>query len=120
MVKKTWLFCLALILLFTVLSRWAVAQSSFGLESRLSRLEGDNLLLRSQLSRLESQVYQFSNRPDSSQRNQANTPPPPLVPPRLDRRASTRDPIVDRLATLLVELRQRINKLEARIAAVEK
>jgi len=91
------------------------AQSTAQLESRLSRLESDNYQLRTELSRLESQIYNLS-------RSGARLPEPsrsvaPTVPPP---RPAATTPIVDRLATLLIELKERVTNVEARMTRLEK
>jgi chaperonin cofactor prefoldin len=93
----------------------AQAEAS-ALESRLSRLENTVFSLRSQISSLEREVR-------SLQRQQHNNQPPPATPqPSPNQRPSadiSDDPMFDRLATLAIELKQRLNKLESRVERVE-
>jgi outer membrane murein-binding lipoprotein Lpp len=118
MLKKIAVVGLALVLLVTVLNRWTLAQSTAFLESRLSRLESDSFQIRSELARLESQVYQIAgNRNTLAPR--AISPPSPTNP-GVTRPAIRSTASYDRLATLVVELRERINKLEARVNQLQR
>ncbi len=93
----------------------AKAEAS-ALESRLSRLENTVFSLRSQISSLEREVR-------SLQRQQRNNQPPPATPQASpNQRPSANisdDPMFDRLATLAIELKQRLNKLENRVETLE-
>lgn len=106
---------LTIVLLLGGLRLTASAQSSINLESRLSRLESESFQIRSQLSRLESLIA------NTSRSNSPATPriaaPPTETPPY--RSVSPRDPMFDRLATLVVELKQQVNQLEARVLKLE-
>lgn len=117
MFKKIGVLGIAFVLLLTLLSRLTLAQSSAYLESRISRLESDSFQIRSELSRLESQVYQFANRSNYPPASRNVSPPPP-VSPRATRLRP--EPTYDRLATLFIELRERVNKLEARLKRLER
>jgi uncharacterized protein YceH (UPF0502 family) len=118
MVKRIGVLCLALILGFAILPRLTLAQSSAGLESRISRLEADNFQMRSQIGRLESLLTAQSGRAVV----QSPTPnrPAPQLPPRQNRQVSSSDPMFDRLATLVIELKERIQALEAQVAELKK
>lgn len=119
MVKKIAVVGLALVLLLTVLSRWTLAQSSGFLESRISRLESDSFQIRSELARLESQVYQLAGNRSNGVAPGAITPPPATSPGVL--RPGVRPAAsYDRLATLVIELRERINKLEAQVNKLQR
>lgn len=118
MVKKIGITCIALIFALVILSGRTLAQSSSALESRISRLEVDNYQLRSQISRLESQLSELSGR-SASQTPSPNKPPPP-VPPRSNRQVLSSDPMFNRLATLVVELKERVQSLEAQVAELKK
>jgi hypothetical protein len=95
------------------------AQVSVGLESRLARLEAENLQLRSQLSRIESQLNQSQGRTLS--RPNLSTPVRPPTSATVPYRGSTStlssDPLFQRLSTLVIELKERIQVLEAKVAA---
>lgn len=90
-------------------------QASSHLESRLTTLEFDNRQLRSRVDRLESQISPV-NRPEprSGRGNE------PIYPSGRDRRASpASDPRVDRLATLAVELKERLSEVETQLAKLK-
>lgn len=118
MVKKIAVLAIALIFTIAILSSRAVAQSSAGLESRLSRLESDNFQLRSQLSNLESQIAALKGQSPSPFPT-PNRPATP-VPPRTNRQVTSSDPMFDRLATLVIELKQRVQVLEAQVAKLQR
>jgi uncharacterized protein YceH (UPF0502 family) len=119
MVKKIGILCLALIFALLLLSRSTLAQSSSALESRISRLEADNFQLRSLLSRIESQLSAVSAR-SLPQNPSPIRPPAPSVPPRVNRQVSSSDPMFNRLATLVIELKERVQALEAQVAELKK
>lgn len=105
---------LTLILLFWF--SWQVvtpAQSTTQLESRISRIELENTTLRSRLSQLESQVSRLSSN--------AGVDYSPSAP--ADRAPSAASPLVDdptfkRLATLVIELKERVVAVEEQVAAI--
>src|SRR4028118_1012252 len=119
MSKKFGITCLAIIFAFTIFSSRTLAQSSAGLESRISRLESDNLQMRSQISNLESQLSTLRGQ-SPSQIPSPSRPVAPPVPPRPNRQVSSSDPMFDRLATLVIELRERIKALEAQVAELKR
>ncbi|MCV3213287.1 hypothetical protein OGM63_07075 [Plectonema radiosum NIES-515] len=83
------------------------------IESRLYSLEADVNRVESRLNQIESVLNQ--NR-SSSSRLPVQLP----QPQRNNRRnLSQQDPMFDRLATLVVELKQQVNKLESRVAKLE-
>ncbi|HEY9874278.1 MAG TPA: hypothetical protein V6D12_12625, partial [Candidatus Obscuribacterales bacterium] len=101
--------CLFLILLLAVLPGCTSAQAASDmLESRVSRLETENYQLRSLLNRLESQINSLSQLQPRTPGANRSAPP---VPPRGNRQVSSADPMFDRLATLAIELKQRVSKL---------
>lgn len=104
--------CVALVLLPGRLA----AQSTAQLESRLSRLESENYQLRAELNRLESQIYSLS-RSGTRLPEPSRSAPPTVTPPRP---SAANTPILERLATLLVELKERVTNVEARMARLEK
>jgi len=95
----------AIALLLSLLQSPTFAQSS-GLDARVSRLESANSSLRSQISRLESQIDRVSRAAGVS----VPTAPPLASDPRTT--ALAEDPTFRRLATLVIELRDRIEALE--------
>ncbi|MBD1833083.1 hypothetical protein H6F61_10280 [Cyanobacteria bacterium FACHB-472] len=111
MVKKIALFCLSLILVVVIMPPLTLAQGTSYLESRISRLEAENYQMRSLITQLDAQV-------DALQQSGASRPP--SVPSRVTRTRPSSDPMFDRLATLVVELKQRINKLEKLVTELQK
>lgn len=93
--------------------------STARLESRISRVEAQNFQLRSRLNRLESQLARASRSPSSpgtprrAPEIDLPSPPPPLGTPISD------DPMFDRLATLVIELKERIQTLEKQVAELQ-
>ncbi len=109
---KRWYWNLGLIfvgLLVGVLLSLAapsVAQSP-GLDSRVFRLESQNTQLRARISQLETQVSRLSRATGTP----ASTRPSADGPG--DESALAEDPAFRRLATLVIELRDRIEVLES-------
>jgi outer membrane murein-binding lipoprotein Lpp len=118
MFKKIGITCLALIIALVILSGGTLAQSSSALESRVSRLEVDNYQLRSQISRLESQLSELSGR--SASQTPSPTRPAPPAPRSPNRQVLSSDPMFNRLATLVIELKERVQALEAQVAELKK
>ncbi|MBD0346906.1 MAG: hypothetical protein ICV63_19180 [Coleofasciculus sp. Co-bin14] len=116
MLKKIGIICLALIVTLTILSSRTLAQSSFALESRVSALEAENFQLRSQITRIESQLTGLSRQSSSSDPIRV----PSQAPPRANQQVSSSDPMFKRLATLVIELKERIQALEAQVAELKK
>ena len=110
--QRFWLIALLFLLLFAFLPQISNAQNA-RLESQISRLESDIFQIRSRLSNLESQI----SRVDRSSR----TPSPTPQLPSPDQRTSIppSDAMFDRLATLVIELKERIQVLEKKVAALE-
>lgn len=105
-----------MVALFLAIILWsglfAKTASSQLIESRLNNLEADFNRLESRLANLEAQTGRTS----------------PILPPSTparrtnpNNRASTsqRDQMFDRLATLVVELKQQVNSLEERVKKLE-
>ncbi len=107
MVKPLLITCLSL-LLWLGLGSYGAAQSEARLESRLNRLESELGRLRSQLSRVEYQLA-IPNRPAAPPQP---APPPDLLEPSLEEQ-------FDNLATLTIELKQRLQQLERRVEQLE-
>jgi predicted RNase H-like nuclease (RuvC/YqgF family) len=118
MVKKIVIIGFALILGVVVLPHLTLAQSSAALESRISRLEADNFQMRSQINRLESQLSGLSGHSLSPNPSLANSAP--SVPPRANRQVSSSDPMFDRLATLVIELKERVKALETQVSQLQR
>ncbi|WP_228061062.1 hypothetical protein [Coleofasciculus sp. LEGE 07092] len=100
-----------------ILPRITLAQSTAAIESRLSRLEAENFQLRSQINRIESQLSSLSGR-TSTQNRTPNLPVPP-VSPRANRQILSSDPMFDRLATLIIELKERVQVLEEQVTELQ-
>jgi archaellum component FlaC len=111
MYKKVLLLCLTTILVIISwygLNNAAFSQSSqFNVQADISRLE-------SRINRIEAQLSQIS-------RGQAPVSPAPSPihsgrkPPQLNR-----EQMFDNLATLVVETKEQVNKLQARVSKLEK
>jgi len=117
--KKFPILCFILITGFVIIPTYVKAQTSIGLESRLARLESENLQLRSQISRIESQLGQLQGRTSSSTSTFSTTAPPPntpSVPYRGSRSTLSADPMFQRLANLVIELKERVQAVEAQVA----
>ncbi|BAY89310.1 MULTISPECIES: hypothetical protein [unclassified Tolypothrix] len=103
---------LIITLLMGILSKPALSQQ---IESRINNLEADLNRVESQLSQIQSQLGQSRLSPS----------PRTTLTPRQSggsgRNLSTaeRDRMFDRLATLVVELKQQVNKLETRVSKLE-
>ncbi|YAF98687.1 MAG: hypothetical protein AB3A66_03665 [Nodularia sp. CChRGM 3473] len=87
--------------------------SSQQIESRFNNLQADFNRVESRLSRIESQLNQIGQSP---------APRTTLTPRQSNgarRNLSQQERMFDRLATLVVELKQQVNELEERIAQLE-
>ena len=109
---KIGFFCFLIVLLLLLSSGIASSQNLGALNSRVSRLESENSRLRSRITRLESQLRSIRLKKPSG-----DTEPLPL--PRSDPAPSSDDPMFDRLATLVIELKERMNAFEDRMDALE-
>jgi uncharacterized protein YceH (UPF0502 family) len=111
-----WLKPLSILLLtLIVLLSWQTltpAQDTAFLASRITRLENQNSALRSQLNQLESQVSRISSNIGLDYAQPAPIEISPSSP-------LTDDPMFDRLATLVIELRERIVELETQVADLQ-
>ncbi|MDZ8187521.1 MAG: hypothetical protein RMX96_22060 [Nostoc sp. ChiSLP02] len=83
------------------------------IESRLNNLEADFNRVESRLSQLESQINRGGRSPS----------PRTTLTPRQStgsrQNSSGQDQMFDRLATLVIELKQQVNKLEERVSKIE-
>ncbi|HEY9846421.1 MAG TPA: hypothetical protein V6D03_09505 [Candidatus Caenarcaniphilales bacterium] len=113
--KKFTLLCATLLLVVIVWGSLAPASASLQLESRIRALEVDISGIELQLNQIEAQL----NQPRRSVSPQAPSAPAPLNRGRKSQSQLNRDPMFDRLATLVVELKQQINNLETRVARLE-
>lgn len=119
MLKKIGIICLSLFFAIVIFDRHTLAQSSASLESRLSRLESENFQMRAQLSNLESQLSAFRSQL-TSQNPSSNRQTAPPISPRTNGQVSSSDPMFKRLATLVVELGERVKVLETQVAQLKK
>ena len=115
------LFKLLVLLGFTLmlLLYWQAltpAQDSF-LSSRVTRLEAENGILRSRIGRLENQVLRVSSEVglDYATPSEVDIPQSAPSSPAL----LSEDPMFDRLATLAIELKERIVILEQQVADLQ-
>ncbi|WP_017318112.1 hypothetical protein [Mastigocladopsis repens] len=114
--KRIGLVALAL---FLVIMLWGGVFSNTALsqqiESRFYNLEADFNRLESRVSRIEAQLGQTGRAPS----NAPATSPPSS---RSGRNVSQqeREKMFDRLATLVIELKQQVNQLEGRVVKLEK
>lgn len=123
MPKKIIVICLSFILALAILPRLTLAQSTGYLESRISRIEADNSQLRSQVANLESQVYRLSssaNFPRQATNAPVPRPSPSPTPARGNRARLSQDPMFDRLANLVIELKERVQALETQVAELKR
>jgi hypothetical protein len=86
------------------------AQSTAQLEARLARIESENTMLRSRISRLENSITRLSR--GGGTLSEA----PTIDPPSSIGSGLADDPVFKRLATLVIELRERIIAVEERLA----
>lgn len=115
--KRIGLVALAL---FLVIMLWSGATSNTVLsqqpvESRFYNLEAD-------FNRLEARVNQIEARLGQSGRVPSGVPatPPSSSGSRRTVSPQQRDKMFDTLATLVIELKQQVNQLEARVGKLEK
>ncbi|MGB3656112.1 MAG: hypothetical protein WBA41_33530, partial [Rivularia sp. (in: cyanobacteria)] len=82
------------------------------LESRFNNLESQFYRLESQVNRIETQLNRVASSPQIP-----NNPLPQRSPRRLSQQQ--RDKMFDRLATLLIELKQDVKELQKRVSQLE-
>ena len=105
---KIVLFCFLIVLLLLLSSGIARSENLSALNSRVSRLEAENSRLRSRVIRLESKLRSLRLAKPSGDSEPLPLPPSAPAP-------SSDDPMFDRLATLVIELKERMNALEERM-----
>ncbi|OKH56026.1 hypothetical protein NIES2101_01850 [Calothrix sp. HK-06] len=105
-----------MVVLFLAIMLWsglfAQTASSQLIESRLNNLQADFNRLESRLANLEAQTNRTLPSP-------GRTSPTLPAPARRTTTQSQRDQMFDRLATLVVELKQQVNTLEQRVKKLE-
>jgi outer membrane murein-binding lipoprotein Lpp len=107
-----------LVIFFTVVIwGWLFSNPAFSqrIESRLNNLESDFNTLQSRVNRLESLLTQGRQVPPIGTPSTS-----PQLPRTRNLPQAERERMFDRLATLVIELKQQVNKLEARVAQLEK
>ncbi|QMS92385.1 hypothetical protein HUN01_34130 [Nostoc edaphicum CCNP1411] len=87
--------------------------SSQQVESRINNLEADFNRVESRLNQIESQLGRTGQSPSP------RTTLTPRQPTGSRGNLSQQDRMFDRLATLVIELKQQVNKLEERVAKLE-
>jgi hypothetical protein len=97
---------LPLLLLLLLLGLGWPAQADFGTDSRIAQLESRVRSLEAQLNRLESAIA----RPGAPRSTPNPTAPNPTAAP---------DPMFDRLATLVIEIKDDLHDIERRVAQLE-
>lgn len=107
---------LAVLLLFSweaIVPRQAPAQESYTyLTSRVSHLENDTNALSARIARLENEVSRLGG-------TEFDNSIPPGDAPVIPDTPRSADPMFDRLATLAIELKERITILEAQVADLQ-
>ncbi|MEG5055157.1 MULTISPECIES: hypothetical protein [unclassified Microcoleus] len=101
------LLCLACALAITVAPIVTPAQSTTQLEFRITQLER-------QISELRGQIYSLQN-----QGSRVNRPPSPSGSGRTNPRTLSGDPMFDNLATLAIETKQDVIKIQERLSKLE-
>lgn len=109
---KITLVSIVLAIAIIIWGRIAIAASP--VEFRVNALEGEINNIESRLNIIQTQLNQI--RP-------AAPSPAPTSPPRpsptIGQRPLNREQMFDRLATLVIELKQQVNKLETRVSKLE-
>lgn len=115
--KRIALLCMALLV---VIIAWGGLVPDIALsqqvQSRLNALQSEFYRLESRLNRIEAQLDRPPQRESSGA--PAAPAPPPLSPGQNGSQLS-REQMFDRLATLVIELKQQVNELEARVSKLE-
>ncbi len=83
-----------------------ISPAKASVESDVVRLESEIFQLRNQVGQLESEVRRLG----SSSRSNPSDSPTSTTQPSLSNRSG--DPMFDRLATLVIELNRRVDRLE--------
>lgn len=111
--KKVLIIFLAVVIAIATLYSFPPAATAQ--YSRISALEVDVNGLESRLNRLEAQISQITRIPYPG----APASPPPLRNQRRNQPQVSREEMFDRLATLVIETKDQVNKLQARVAKLE-
>jgi outer membrane murein-binding lipoprotein Lpp len=113
-VKITW-FCIMLIVIIVWGGLVSAPASSQQEQSRINALEIDINGIESRLNRIEAQFNQFRGGAPGT----PSSLPPPSVNTGRNQTQVNREQMFERLATLVIELKQQVNKLEARVSKLE-
>jgi outer membrane murein-binding lipoprotein Lpp len=89
--------------------------SSQQIESRLNNLQADFNRVEARLNQIESRL----NQTPRSSTSRTTLTPPQSTGSRRNISQSERDRMFDRLATLVIELKQQVNTLEQRVIKLE-
>ena len=118
--SKIAIFSLGIFLLILTWG-WLSPPAALSQSSQVNSLRSDIYQIEARLNRIELQLNQIRTPPPSGA-----VPPPdkPTANPREERNRrplppETREQMFDRLATLAIELRDRIIKLETRVSQLE-
>ncbi len=107
--RKLLLLCLTTILV--TISWYGLNSAAFSQSSRVVNLEADIYRLESRLNRLEAQISQISR---------GQTPTPAPINSGRKQPQLSREQMFDNLATLAIETKDQVNKLQVRVSKLEK
>ena len=105
-----------LIPLFIVVSIQIFSSADNVSAQGIDRFSSDFTILKSRVSRLENEVRRLTQSVRQGERLSENNPSPA---PILAEPIGPSDPMFARLATLVIELKERIQELEAKVAQLE-
>ena len=114
--------CLGLLVLLVVGVRIYFNQMQPVAAQSTGVLSSELLNLRTRVNLLEAEVRrlrQSGSRTALPRRTDASTPAPPINLPQTESQLGSTDPMFQRLATLVIELKERIVELEKRTATIE-
>lgn len=118
--KSRWIGRFALvgvgIFLGTLILLLGIPASASMDEARISRLESNLSQLETQVNQLSSQIRSLESGIDRPRPNPVEVPP--VAQP--ERSSLADDPMFDRLATLVIELKRRMDGLEERLVQLER
>lgn len=115
-VTRIGVFALLFLLILWLFSHIATAQGSGKLNTRLNRLESKQEILRIDIRRLRDQL---DNRRRLPNRQQLSPSVPAPSSPSTFGPVPSDYSMFDRLATLVIELKERVNELEQRVDELE-
>ena len=115
-------FVLSFLLITTIAIAIVIVNRSSASAQSVTRINADIIRLRTRIDRLESQLRRTNKLSNNSlPLKDRVTPNPSLIhPPVIDGRAiGPSDPLFERLSTLLIELKEDVNKINERLTAIE-